>query len=497
MKVKLIVILLLQALTMSAWDWWPLPTAEPDTCRDSIRYNVTLSAMGGYGHYSAFWMQSEENGIVSSSANSGSLRVGVFKNATRPNRWFDYDMAVDLIGSVHSALPYNWSLLSHGKFPVYQGKYGNMIIHQCYAHVRLYIIDITAGVKPLSDGMDTPLGTGSLLLSANAPSMPQIRIGLDHWTPFPGLYGYLEIKGGIVHTWMTDNVIIKSTKLHYKFAGVQIGGSLPVNISYELHHTAQWGGISVDGTDLGNSFSSFTRVFFAKPGDSSYNELYNAQGNHLGSQQLALTVKGKEWSVKTYWQNILEDNFALIGQGHNLPDGRWGISVQQEKWSFINKLTMEYVGTTDQSGPMHDQDGIIYAGNDEYYCNGIYRQGWNYYLRSLGTPLITSPIYNDDGYLQTRNNRIKAYHIGIGGDIYGFRYRLIATYIRNFGSYSQGDWYRERNHNTALLLEIKKNVEKLWGLDFGLRLATDVGTQWGNQSGVMLSISKQGIITQY
>lgn len=496
MRRVILYIVLCCCLSVRAWDWWPLPMAQPDTCRDSVQYLVSVWATAGSGAYNTFWLQSEEQGYVSAVPFSGALRAAVLKPATRPNRWYDYDGAVDIMGMVHSPLASS-ALLSASPFPVYQGRQGAFIVRQCYAHVRLYIVDVSTGVMNLADDMNTPLGTGSLLLSSNAPSMPAIHIGLDRWTPIPGLFGYLEVRGGLTHAWLTDRIGTPNSKLHYKWAGVQLGGSLPVNISYEFHHAAQWGGYDAAGNDLGNSWRDFRQVFLARRGGTSYNETNNALGNHLGSQQLALTAKGKGWNVKLYWQNLLEDNFHFIGKGQNLPDGRWGITAHQDQWPFIHTCTIEYIATTDQSGPLHDQDGIIYAGDDNYYVNSVYQQGWNYYLRSLGTPLITSPLYNADGYTQTYNNRIRACHIGIAGDIYGFAYRVLATHVTNYGTYKRDDWYTPKSHNTALLLEVNKHVEQAWGLDFGVRIGADFGTQWGNQVGAMLTVSKKGLITSY
>ena len=498
MRKGLLVILLLCSIAGMSWNWWPLPMAEPDTTdKDSLIYLASLSATAGSGRFSASMISENEQGATAITPFSGSLRAAIIKPATRPRRWYDYDGAIDITGMIHSPLDEAIYGNGQGRFPVYRGKQGSVIIRQCYAHVRLYIIDFSAGVMPVSDHMDTPLGTGSLLLSHNAPSMPTLHIGIDRWTPIPGLFGYLEIKGGLTHAWLTDNIAVHNSMLHYKYAGAQLGGRLPVNISYEFHHAAQWGGYDAAGNDLGNDLHSFKNVFLAHSGGHSYNESFNAQGNHLGSQQLALTLQGKGWHIKGYWQNLLEDNFNFIGRGQNLSDGRWGISMEQERWPFIQCVNMEYINTTDQSGPMHDQDGIIYAGRDDYYRNGVYGQGWSYYGYSIGTPLITSPLYSAGTDTQTLNNRVQAWHIGVGGDIYGFRYALMATYARNYGRYQTDDWYEEKSHNTALMAEVKKQVRQAWGLEFGLRLAADCGTQWGNRFSAMLTITKQGLIKQY
>lgn len=471
---------------------------ELDINQDTLTYQVALSATLGSGTYNAFWMHSNQWGCQSLLPYNGALQIGIAKHATRPCRWYDYGFAIDVYGLAHSSLKSNPIFHELNSFPVYYGDNVSIITHNCYAYVRLYIIDIAAGIMSLSDDMNTPLGTGSLLLSSNAPSMPALRIGFDRWTPIPGTYGYAAVKGGIVFAWLNDNAYVKHCKLHYKHIGLQLGGNLPVNISYELHHAVQWGGYLPTGEDLGNHGKDFLHAFLARSGGNSYNEIFNAQGNHLGSQQLALTAKGKMWNTTLYWQNIIDDNFVFLGKGNNLPDGRWGITCTQSLWPYINRLTIEYIGTTDQSGPWHDQDGIIYAGRDNYYCNGIYQQGWSYYQHSLGTPLITSPIYNKDGYTQTKNNRVKAWHIGFCGDLYGFQYSILSTYIQNYGRYNDNMyWYTMQNHNIALALDVQKTIEKAWGLQFGLRIAADIGTQWGNQVSAMLTIKKRGILTTY
>lgn len=225
------------------------------------------------------------------------------------------------------------------------------------------------------------------------------------------------------------------------------------------------------------------------------NDQRNAQGNHVGSQQLMITGKGKGWEISLYWQNFFEDNFSLIGKGQNIADGLWGISMKQNRWRFIEGVTYEFLNTTDQSGPWHDRDGLCYAGNDSYYRNSVFLNGWNYFYRSMGTPFITSPLYNEDGTIYTLNSRVRVHHVGVRGDIYGFRYRVKTSYARNYGNDNTSR--RLLSTNTAVLVEVFRHVPQAWGLDFGLRLAGDFGTQWGYQFSAQITICKRGIITSW
>ena len=82
-------------------------------------------------------------------------------------------------------------------------------------------------------------------------------------------------------------------------------------------------------------------------------------------------------------------------------------------------------------------------------------------------------------------------YFGVKGDIYGFRYRFVAQHTENWGTYRMPS----RSHNTALMFEVQKHVEKAWGMDFSISLASDIGDQFGNTFGALITIRKQGLIT--
>lgn len=470
-RLRVIGLLILLSVQMYAWDWWPLPMASPDTCRDSLLYVGSVQAVSSSGASAPSLLWHNSYGTISQLPHSGTVSVGIVKPATRPSRWFDYDFGVVLDGRI------GYGLQDTG----YRVQ-GTGYFRQLYAHVRLYIVDVTAGIRPHYYGAgDEQLSSGSLLFSSNAHPIPQISIGLENWTPVPGLFGYAEVKGALVHGWLNDNFeTVKGTLLHHKYLGGRVGGKLPVNISYEFHHVAQWGGYSKVYGDLGNDLHAFKTAFMVQSGGTMANDQINAQGNHIGFQQLALDVKGEGWKVSAYWQCINEDGpIRFIGCGMNAKDGLWGVSATQSRWPFIEGLTYEFLNTTDQAGPFHDRDGLVFGGADNYYSNSIYRQGWTYFGCIIGSPLLT-----------LTNNRVVAHHIGLRGDIYGYKYRAMVNHAENFGRYAAP----KRTQNTAVLVEVKKNVPQAWGLDFGISLAGDFGTQYGNCFGAMITISKQGII---
>lgn len=471
-----------------AWDFWPLPMAEADVAQDTIGYVLEARAVSSSGQFAPFWLQTQRDGAVAASAHSGTLTAGVVKQATRPARWWDYDFGVTVTGQLHSRLP----MVPDKTYE----RVGTAYTNSLYAHVRLYVFDVTAGVRRLSfNSADDELTMGSLLFSGNARPMPRVSVGIDRWTAFPGLYGYLELKGGIDHLWQCDDVYVTRGFIHHKYIGARVGGTLPVRLSYQFHHVAQWGGYSPTFGDLGNDLRAFLTAFKAGAGGSMANDQLNAQGNHIGEQQVALDVRVSDWTVTAYWHAMFEDGpIRFIGFGMNNRDGLWGVNIRQTRCPYIESVTYELAHTTDQSGPFHDRDGMIYGGADNYYQNSIYRNGWNYQYRTIGLPFITSPVYNVDGSIATRNNRILAHYVGVRGDVYGFRYRAVCSYVRNYGLYSVTSGTQLISTNTAWMLEVTKHVDEAWGLDFGLTLGGDIGAQFGNTFGAMVTITKRGIL---
>lgn len=476
-----------------SWNWWPLVYKESPVAADTIRYLLEAEALSSSGQYAPFWLQSRRDGAISAAPHSGNLTIGLIKPANYATRWWDYSFEIALTGQLHSQIPES---VDPGMQNI-----ATAFINRLYVDVRLLFFDVCAGIRPIRCELpDSELSSGHLAFSGNARGMPGISLGVEQWTPFPGLYGYLDFMGSIGHYWQNDDVYIVRGMIHYKYGGLRVGGKLPVHLSYVLNHIAQWGGYSPDYGDLGNDLHAFINAFKAGAGGTMNNDLYNAQGNHIGIQTLNLDAtiplpETKALDVSLYWQTIFEDKSAnFIGFSTNLPDGLWGINIRQNAWPFIQSVCLEYLGTTDQTGPYHDRDGLVFAGNDNYYRNSIYHNGWNYHYRTIGTPLITSPLYNDDGAINTNNSRVKSWHVGVRGNIYGFRYKLLGTYSRNYGRYGVGDIYQMKSKNTALLLEVNRHVEQAWGMDFGIRLGADIGSQFGNTFGASITIRKMGII---
>ncbi len=471
-KVLILFLLIANVPAVYAWKPWPLPMDSADNGVDCHRYYGEVAAWASTGKYAPFWLTANTYGLVSNAQFGGLVNAGVRKGNDRDARWWDYSYALTLSGRADS-----------------YGVAGS--IHEAYGHVRLWCFDVTAGIKPLQFGNQHDLSAGGFLFSRNSPSYPVISVGIDKYTAFPFSYGYLEIKGGLTHGWFLNRIGTKNTLLHHKYIAGRLGGKLPVNISYEFHHVGQWGGVSPVFGPLGTSFSDFMNMFLVRSGGVNNSDKINAYGNHIGSQMVGVDVKFSDWKFNFYWQNIFEDGpIYIIGRTMNAVDGLWGVAIEQKRWRFIHSVLYEFLATTDQSGPIHDVDGVVFGGRDDYFLNSAFSQGWTQGGYTIGTPFITSPIYGQEIYPE--NNRVFAHNVAVAGNVYGYEYLLRVSHVENYGRYLKP----VRGNNTALYLAVQKEVPQWWGLRFKATFAADFGTQFGNSAALMIGVVKCGLINK-
>ena len=321
--------------------------------------------------------------------------------------------------------------------------------------------------------------------------MPQLEISTS-WVDLPLTRGYISFKGQLSHGWFEQDRFVKNVYMHHKNLYVKLGGDLPVNVSYGLEHFAQWGGESPDPKygELPSDFSAFKKVFFAENGDSSsvhMNEVINRLGNHLGSRNYRVDINFDSFKTSVYYQTIFEDN---SGRNDKISeDGLWGLYFEMnKKEGLLDAILLEYLNTTWQSGPVHQIGDSVLGGNDSYFLNYIYRTGWTYEQFTLGTPMITSPILNENNTIN--NNRVRAFHGAIMGNAKWFRYKLLLTYSINKGRYNQS-FNPDRNQFSGLV-SLSREIKIPVPFSLSLQLGMDQGKMYGNNYGIMLSLYKKG-----
>ncbi len=446
--------------------------------KDSVKFEVSMSALGASGDFSPFWLQNNRYDLITHTPIGFNLMGKLKKDYSSQNVW-DYGYGASGFFRVDK---HKTSILPHEFF--IKGKYKALELH-------------IGAREEIIGNQDSTLSIGGLLFSKNTRPMPKITLGIEHFTAVPYTFGLLEVRGAISHGWFTDNIYTKKLLLHHKYFYARLGGKLPVKIQYGIEHGAQWGGKLPPLSPFGLQEHSWRDFFVILLGGSggSGGEQINALGNHILSQSIRLDVDIKDFEIAAYWQNISEDGPVrpIFSNRMNIADGLWGITLKNNRLNYVNKIIFEYLNTTDQSGPFHDNDGIIYGGADDYFNNYVYLNGWNYFMRTIGTPFITSPVYNTDTSIRSKNSMVRVRHVGLEGKIGGSSYRALASFSTNYGVLHAPS----KSNDLSVLLDVKKQLPKLDNIEIGWSVGADFGEFYGNNIGLMFTIKKTGNLFAY
>jgi len=454
-----------------------LGTASLQAQTDTIEYSLNARINPGQGKYSPFLSSANQFDRYDVTPNSLSLWGTMHKKMEKSAR-FDYGFGTELDA--------NFSTSENRFFP-----------GELYAEGKAFFLKGTLGAKRRIYGNQDPeLSSGGMIFSRNSRPMFGVSLESDDYVAVPYTRGYIEVKGGITHGWFTDSTVTANTLLHHKYAYIRLGGSFPVNINFGLQHVCQWAGTSPDYGTSPVTWGNFKRVFFGDSGDASSpgTERYNALGNHIISKNLGLDIKLASTDLSFYWQNIYEDGpIHRMYSAFNVEDGLWGASVRLKRFKPLNRLVLEYMSTTDQSGPWHDLDGIIYGGLDGYYNNGVYTNGWSFYDMAIGNPWLTSPKYNENGSVEFENNKVRLYYLAGTGCIKDVSYKATFAYSDNWGSPSVV--YDRCKGQFSYQLEAEKPLSSLKNTSISLGISGDRGKMYGNNFAVLLGIHYTGLFT--
>ena len=443
---------------------------------DTISYSLNARINVGSGSYAPFLSTANQFDRFSFEPNALAA-WGTLHKDIQLTRNFDYGFGLELDGNVAK---------TENRF----------FADEYYIQAKLYFLNLYIGSKQeIFGNQDAELSSGGMLFSQNSRPMPKISLQTNGYINVPYTKGYVEVKGGISHGVFDDNIGITNLLLHHKYAYIRIGGSFPMKLNYGIQHEAQWGGESTSYGSMPVTWDNYYRIFLGKSGGTTANisDQINTLGKHQLSQNLGLDLNLKSVSISLYWQNLTEDPpVRFITHTPNIADGLWGISVTLPKVKLFHKFVLEYLSTTDHSGPWHDLDGVIYGGIDPYYLNGQVGKGWTYYGMTIGNPWLTSPKYNQDGSITILNNTVRLYYFSGKGDYKLLDYKLTLAYSENYGLARQV--YDNCKRQLSYQLETSTRLKFLTNTNASLVLSGDQGTQYGNNLSLILGISWSGML---
>ena len=459
---------------------------------DTISYSVNTRINVGSGQNAPFLSTANQYDRYSFAPTSMTL-WGTAHKELKNNRVFDYGFGLELDGNIGQR---------ENRF--FANEYylqGKFYFLNIYVGSKREVFPKTRDVASSIGNQDAELSSGGMIWSQNARPIPKISIETNGYIDVPYTRSYVAIKGGISHGWFDNTASMKDLLLHQKYASIKIGGSFPVNINYGIQHVAQWGGVSAQYGSMPVTVANYMKIFLGKNGGGTANlsDQINTLGNHIISQNLGLDLNLKSFIVSLYWQNLTEDPpVRFITSTMNVQDGLWGLSIRIPKFKPLHSFVFEYMSTTDQSGPWHDLDGVIYGGADGYYQNGNIPAGWSYHGMTIGNPWITSPKYNQDGSLSTLNNLVKLYYFSGKGLYKSVDYRLTLAYSENFGFENPG--YRSNPGYSTCKRQVSYQLETSTALSFlkntkaSLALSGDRGAMYGNNLALSFGLSWNGVL---
>lgn len=504
-----------------------------------VHFLTRLDYTCAFGENAPYWLVAKRQGVPSVETQNGNFRFGVgHGNLFGKGKQLSYSLAFDAVAAynntsvlfvqqAYAEIGWKWLNLSAGcKERLGEGKSDVSVFDNSAIEGNV----LNGYFPKMYLSQLSELSTGGLIYSGNSRPIPQVRLEVPEYVPIAGTKGWFAMRGHIAYGRFCDDAFQerftvdnpnarygKNIMYHSKAAFVKIGKkeAFPLVFDGGLEMYSQFGGefyTHKNGiiTSMPSRFYDYIKAFIPMGGgdDTPLDEQTNISGNQIGGWHAALTLHTKPLDVRLYGEHMFEDFsqlFFLEYQSNNVGKRRiiyypWrdiqvGVAVTNNTsfLPFVKSVLYEYISTYDQSGALyHDPSDNFYDqmdGVDNYYNHGIY-PGWHHWGMGIGNPLVISPIYNDNGDLQFRSNRLKAHNVGINGT-FGNRlplaFRLQCTYSENWGTYNNAFEYKR--YTTSLLGEVLyAPKESRWAatLSLGYDKSNHIGDNWG----FMLSVSR-------
>lgn len=486
--------------------FFSVATSAQDSLKTHITYDLTTEASVGTGDYNAFQLVTNRHHVLGTRSNTAYLRGTV--NAEHAfSKNLTLSGMVDAIASVHA---------DHQTY-----------LQQCYANLSYHSFFIEAGSREEKPVLrDDLLSTGAFVKGTNAKPIPQIHFGTNDFWTIPYTKNWLQIDFDFGYGKYMDNdyheqmfrqkdspnsKYATGTYYHQKHLYFRSNPTKRFFAIAGIEHVVQFAGTRYEAKNgeltakqKPANLKAFWQVILPI-GDSNYFENNSNEdwvfGNHIGMMtvQLGWNINANH-QLQAYLDNPFEDGSG-IRKGNGW-DGLWGLQYNNKTAGkqYVRTAVLEYFQTTNQSGPLQ-WDGGDYpepirsqihdfvTGNDNYY-NHYFYDGYAYYGMTPGNALITSPIYNKDGYLGFRDNRIKAWHLGVSGEITNhLSYLVKGSYREGWGIYLSP--LPVKHHSFDAMLQGIYNVGA-W--QFAAAYAFDKGNIYGDCSTFNLKIGFHGKI---
>ena len=461
-----------------------LPFAGIHAQERQFNYQISLTGFAASGERLPFWLTANQHGLIP-DGDGGMLRLGVFSNFTAAHK-IQFAYGVAAAASLSEADD-------------------DVVVDQLYVSGRWRNLRLDVGmIHPEEEYNGVSSTNGNFVLSGNARSLPGYNLRSDYMK-IPGTNGIVNLRFNWADYKMIDDRYVENTLVHNKSLFVKFVPHRRWEIIVGLEHWAQWGGDSPSEGEQPATIKDYWKIVRAKAGGSgaTRSDSLNALGNHLGREHLRINYHADNY-ILTFYHDIPWDD-ASGTDFRSFPDGTYSLyygSVDRTRW--VTDVIYEFYYTKYQSGSRHDRPATpeeiaeqdpddpfygrrVIGGCDNYFNNGIYRSGWTYYRRTIGSPLMTAATGDRLGIV---NNRVIGHHVGIRGmAFHKVPYKAMLTYTINYGTY--GSKLLEAPRQLSGLLCVGIPAKRLpFRIEAGVY--ADYGSFLQDNIGLTLKITRQG-----
>lgn len=492
--------------------WLLAAPSVAQSVTDGLRQTYELQASVSDGS-TPLWLNANRYGLSSLRGANGYLRACLERPLSA-----DSLKAVGLGYGVDVAVPTGYT--SH------------VVLQQAYVALRYKHGELTLGQKqqPMA-WLNNQLSSGAQTLGINARPVPGVRLELPDYYRLPYTHGWLSLKGHVAYGWLTDGSwqerwthgatnYVQGEMLHTKAGYLRIGPDTeqhPFSLELGLEMACQFGG-TMYHTSYGTLQSSkgpraWLDALLAQGSDEADPTYHNVGGNQLGSWVARANYQWPSLRLSLYADHFFEDHSSMFfvdydgyGTGaqwnertanrylmYPLRDMLWGIEAQLTRCPWLRGIVVEYLDTRYQSGPIyHDHNPGVsdHIGGDDNYYNHYLYQGWSHWGQVMGNPLYRSPLYNDDATLTIRDNRFRAFHLGLMGEASAaLSYRLLLSWQQGYGTYQSPLLEPARNLSLMAEATYAPQCSGLWrNMSLRAALGMDRGALLGDNLGMQLTL---------
>ncbi len=272
--------------------------------------------------------------------------------------------------------------LGYGASLLFNEHFNTFIARQVYGQLNFDDWSFRAGrFESMTGEMDKDLSSGSLGVSANAIPIPKIGFSINKYKNFPWTHGHLQFKGTFYHGWMGNDQYLTKAYYHEKTLYMRLLLGKKLRLYGGLQHFGIWGG-ERGNTHLDRSLDGFINVLLVQEARDGGGLPSNIRPGRAGDQRGLIEV-GADWENEKVLLHFYNQTPFETGVGIDIRniDRLAGLSVQlKNKPRGFQKVLGEFIYTKQ----MESYGRELHS----YYNNGVYRTGWEYEDRVIGTPLF-------------------------------------------------------------------------------------------------------------